>query len=693
MGQRDIPGEGPCYVYEDGTYCRAIIDGEAVNPSWGITKAGKPRKRLAQACLTCREKKIKCEPGYPKCQQCAKSQRVCRGGLNQSNASGETSPSNSAPLFKNHSSEVLSPAVNSDRNKAPGELRDSSRKVDTWNSGTPFRPRKYRHHTSTDPRDMSVQSYDSDWSGSANDQSLDDPGRGSYSDQLALQWEQDPFETDPGLTMHLLDLYFNHAGRATYGMFPRRPFLAWVEGNRDKNHDHLMLLYSVLAIGSLFSVDGDKKALGKKFASVASYAAEKRFGKFSLQLCQTRLMLALYYFARGKSQEAWDYCGAGLRALSALKLNSEEGVKELVDSSADWDYGLDRQMFAECCRRTFWSGLLMDVSHDVIKVPASVDLMQQQRYNGFFGGTLFVLNLEDAFVQLPCLDSMYDASTPCNAPILDEDLLSGNATSGPVLGHMAYLCLISTLWGEVLTFTSRAARRPDSTYERHYDTFYTRINEKLEAWHAMLPEELRYSPRNLDNSMVAGYAGTFVSIHALYYATIIRLNRHIRVSILPMEKQRRNLERALRMASNFLSMMLSLAPASRQRLSPTVASDLSFSTPFPGYALMLSVDVLTSAGLLSSLPTLIETLNTTLTCIDELAGVWASAKAQQKTVSNRIKQLMDIAAQQGQGISNGSYGNFWRIGNSLETAFGNDDALYKTEDQLLFGVVGQLTSQ
>jgi hypothetical protein len=79
IGQREMQGEGLCYIYEDGTYCRAIIDGEAVNPSWGITKAGKPRKRLAQACLTCREKKIKCEPGYPKCHQCAKSQRVCRG--------------------------------------------------------------------------------------------------------------------------------------------------------------------------------------------------------------------------------------------------------------------------------------------------------------------------------------------------------------------------------------------------------------------------------------------------------------------------------------------------------------------------------------------------------------------------------------------------------------------------------------
>lgn len=79
IAQREMPGEGVCYIYEDGTYCRAMIDGEPVNPSWGITKAGKPRKRLAQACLTCREKKIKCEPGYPKCHQCAKSQRVCRG--------------------------------------------------------------------------------------------------------------------------------------------------------------------------------------------------------------------------------------------------------------------------------------------------------------------------------------------------------------------------------------------------------------------------------------------------------------------------------------------------------------------------------------------------------------------------------------------------------------------------------------
>ncbi|KAI1170303.1 hypothetical protein F4777DRAFT_125608 [Nemania sp. FL0916] len=91
----EVPGEGPCYFYDDGTHCKTVIDGEAVNAHWGVTKAGKPRKRLAIACLTCREKKIKCDPDYPRCVQCEKFGRVCkfknapRGGHNTSPA---TSP-------------------------------------------------------------------------------------------------------------------------------------------------------------------------------------------------------------------------------------------------------------------------------------------------------------------------------------------------------------------------------------------------------------------------------------------------------------------------------------------------------------------------------------------------------------------------------------------------------------------------
>lgn len=78
VGEKYMEGEGLCYIYADGSHCRKVINGIPVNANWGVTKAGKPRKRLAQACLTCREKKIKCQPNLPKCDQCRKHGRECR---------------------------------------------------------------------------------------------------------------------------------------------------------------------------------------------------------------------------------------------------------------------------------------------------------------------------------------------------------------------------------------------------------------------------------------------------------------------------------------------------------------------------------------------------------------------------------------------------------------------------------------
>jgi len=612
-----------------------------------------------------------------------------------SNASGETSPSSSSVLFKTLSTELVSPVAGPDKPKALDEQRESSRTIESWTTVSPFKQRIFRPNSvATSSRDMSVHSLDSDWSGSVNNQDPDGLRRGSHQDQLALQWEQDPFDMDPRLTLHLLDLYFLHAGRATYGMFPRRPFTAWVETSREKGQDHLMLLYSVLAMGSVFSADPDKRNLGKRFAAVAAYATEKRFGRFTLQLCQSRLMLALYNFARGKSQEAWDFCGAGLRAISALKLNTEEGVKELPDSATDLDYGFDRPTLEECCRRTFWSGFLMDVSSTAFTATTTLDLIVQQRYNGFCGGTLCFINIEDTFLRLPGLESMYESSTPCEAPFFDFEMLSRQSPPGPSLGYMAYLTLISAVWGDVLTFTSRSVHRPEAGYERIYEAFYAKTYERLDTWLAMLPANLRYTPQNLDNSIIEGFAGTFISLHALYHTTVIRLNRHVRVRALPVDKLARNIDHAFRNASHFLNMMHSLAAINRQRrLPPNTATEFLFSTPFPGYALMLSVDVISAVGTMSTLPSLIETLGTTVSCIEELASFWASARAQHKAVMNRVKQLTEVAIQEEQGVRNGSYGPFWKMADSLETAFGNDDLVYKASEQVLFDVVGGLTGR
>ncbi|KZZ98016.1 Zn(2)-C6 fungal-type DNA-binding domain protein [Ascosphaera apis ARSEF 7405] len=78
VGEKHVDGQGLCYVYSDGTHCPKYIKGEPVNAKWGITKAGRPRKRLAQACMACRHRKIKCTPGSPKCEQCKRSGKTCR---------------------------------------------------------------------------------------------------------------------------------------------------------------------------------------------------------------------------------------------------------------------------------------------------------------------------------------------------------------------------------------------------------------------------------------------------------------------------------------------------------------------------------------------------------------------------------------------------------------------------------------
>ncbi|OCL09486.1 hypothetical protein AOQ84DRAFT_431293 [Glonium stellatum] len=680
VGQRDISGEGLCYVYEDGSFCRVVIDGEPVNPSWGITKAGKPRKRLAQACLTCREKKIKCEPAIPKCHQCTKSQRVCRGGLNQpslSTTTDEPSSSGTSSPFKSRSMELLSPVAGPSQSRSwDGPLstqppRKAPRTLDTSNpSSSPSKHLKNLRSTSaTGGRDMSVHSFETEWSSLANgiEPSVHEDGRrGSHHvDQLALGWEQDPYEADPGLTSSLLNLYFTHIGSATYCIFPPQHFTAWVETCREKSHDDRMLLYSVLAMGSVFATDSGERSVGKQFAGIAAYATERRFGRFSLQLCQSRLMLALYNFARGKATEAWDFCGLALRAISALKLNTEEGVKDIPDD-IDLDFGFDRLTLEECRRRTFWSGFLMD------------------RYNGFCGGTLCVIHPEDTFLRLPCLESAYGSSAPPETPLFDFELLKKGLPSNPALGAMAYLTLISAIWGDVMSHTGRAVHRFDNTYEKLYQDFYSRTCDRLEAWMTHLPSHLRYSPHNLDISIADGYAGTFLSIHALYHTTTMRLNRHVRPISLSSSIIRRNIIQATHDATQFLSVMQALSHSSRlQRLPST---HFIFSTPFPGYALMIACDILTSGGLVSELPSLMQSIGGSISCIDELAEFWASARAQQKAIEMRLKQLAEIALSSKD--SNNRKGAFWRVGSPLETAFRKqDDVIYGVTDEVFFDAI------
>lgn len=181
----------------------------------------------------------------------------------------------------------------------------------------------------------------------------------AHSPTLTPGMDTDPYEADPIFTEKLLDLFFSFVNSSTYAVFPRDPFMRWVKNRKPKSQDDRMLLYSVMALGNVFSSDPDWRFIEKQLLDIVHDALQRRVGKFTLQMCQSRMFVGLVHFARGRHMDSWDWCGTFLRALSALRLNLEESITQ-HDEEPEYDF--DQPVIEECRRRTFWSGFLVDVS-------------------------------------------------------------------------------------------------------------------------------------------------------------------------------------------------------------------------------------------------------------------------------------------------------------------------------------------
>lgn len=169
---------------------------------------------------------------------------------------------------------------------------------------------------------------------------------------------EDPFQFEPQATMLFLDLFFSQSAHETRILFPRNAFTRWVQTCRSKSHRECMVLYSLLALGSTFS-NKQYLSFSKLCIDRATQSVAGMYGRFCTALIQARLLLGSYHSLRKKDGLAWDYNGSALRAIGAMRLNTEEGCSEESDLLC---FGFSREQTRECGRRTFWTGFLMDVS-------------------------------------------------------------------------------------------------------------------------------------------------------------------------------------------------------------------------------------------------------------------------------------------------------------------------------------------
>lgn len=395
----ELIGDGEYYVLADGTRMRASIAGERVNPQWGITKAGKPRKRLAKACITCREKKIKCEQGdtgQDKCGQCHRLGKECKIP-DDSRATPEPEQRSRTPNLKDRAladerntasgtqeakqkkrnRNTLASVINADHEHNPDGSRPEYRNIIAPLPHAAERGQRYFQdlHETSGPvpakRKSKKPASGRIFRGPKPPTAEVDPER--------FDPYMDPYACDAEVTIYYLELYFYYRASGPYEAVPREHFLEWVKNGEPKSVDDRMAIYAMMALGSCFGADKELKQAGRPIYEIAFRLERERTTAFTLQLVHARSALVLYHFAVGEFESAYEYTANAVRAATMLRYQDEYHIKENIDEDVELhEYNMRIDMLKECRRRTFWVVYLFDVSES-----DSIGLLFYHKLTGF----------------------------------------------------------------------------------------------------------------------------------------------------------------------------------------------------------------------------------------------------------------------------------------------------------------------
>ncbi|KAK3684961.1 hypothetical protein B0T22DRAFT_516764 [Podospora appendiculata] len=668
----EVPGEGMCYFYDDGSHCKTVIDGEAVNAHWGVTKAGKPRKRLAIACVTCREKKIKCDPDYPRCVQCEKFGRVCkfknapRGGHNTSPSTPPAELDDSRRLGgivrpppdyirpSNHSSESVSPRAT---------VRPAS---PDFSSAVPLKRARtgYEHYAPTigptspvAPAPDTARSVLSSWHQPELPR--------IHEDVLCRAWQTDPYVSDPQSVISTISSFFVHADATALRFLPERAFKTWVQSSAHrKSPEDLMVVYSILAVGVALS--GDTKNVAHEYAQVARYASEHT--ALSLQLVQTRILLSLYYLSVSRSSDGNDMSSGAISAATFMQHNLE--LERTQDGAlSTFPYNMTRAGYAECRRRTFWSCFILE------------------RLNGLFPRRVGIISTEDIFIRFPAEVRSFEEQVGVPTPGFEPNFSALQHQRAGV-GVMAYLVQIVAVWGDVMTSIYRLSNR-SSPQDFDFGKFHQRMLSRLEDWVSTLPAQFSFCPANVD-TIPREDQGTLILMHLLYHLTVVKLHRHVLPQYLTTAQRFRYAWVSQEHARKLLEVACTVAKESNMGRS-------NKPPPFTGYAILEAIDVLSAEGSMRDLPSLIDGLAMARSVLEILGTVWEEANVQKMAMDHRLDRLVDLRdrAPAYDGISipgirvfTNRYddkekrlpaGSCWQMADALESRFPKEmDCVYTT---------------
>jgi hypothetical protein len=468
------------------------------------------------------------------------------------------------------------------------------------------------------------------------------------NDALFRDWSSDPIEVDPEATFHYLDRYFAYVNDGIFQLLPKKPFLLWMKSCRTKSLDDKMLVYSMLALGSIFSDRPERVAAGRRLFTTAKYALDRSQHRFTLQLAQSRIILSLWYSAIGALTNAWDFIGAAARTVCGLRYNVEPDGP-VTSGHQLCEYGLNHRALIECRRRTFWAVFILDVGSLICPHIVELQLTESQRFSAFYSLSPVNLPSDDIFLRLPCHEDIYEAQQYVPVPYFQNKMNCSVPLQSErsTFGSMAILIEIVSLWGEVSSHICRSPHMSRETYGVSFEGFYASVMKKADNWTSSLPGHWTYSIANMEHSIRSGRADHFVSIHMLYHATLLRLNRHVRHENLHETMVDSNIRRTRYHATEILRMSLALSRfhheshsrPSREAFIPRTM----FATPFINYAILSAADVISAFGFVAEMSECISLLNGGLEVIEDICRFWDVARPQSRLLRIRVNSLTAAA--------------------------------------------------
>jgi hypothetical protein len=268
------------------------------------------------------------------------------------------------------------------------------------------------------------------------------------------------------------------------------------------------------------------------------------------------------------------------------------------------------------------------------------------RFNGFCTGHLSIIHPEDVFLRLPCDSKSFEMQSDVQNPYFDVSMATIPNKNWTV-GSLSYLINISTIWGDVMANIYRASQSPHPIPSYTWQTLHDSANRRLQAWKDSLPSYYTFSAENLSRAANNGKLGTFMTMHAVYHTTMMKLHRYIKVSTLSSARLAHHVSIARNHAELLLTTMDALSAHRNDSppSSPTNQRDMRmrFSSPFVGFAVVSAVDILSAKLSPASVSERLASFGGSESATRELALFWQCSKNQLAQVQQRINDWTEIS--------------------------------------------------